>query len=63
MEPIKLECTFEERLTKKGDGSKYKVVVIKLSDKYEKLVFLSYPEQILLESYANEVTRPSDFLS
>lgn len=46
--PIK--ATLETRDKKDGSG-KYKVVVLRLSDKSEKLVFLSPAELELLELY------------
>lgn len=48
--PIK--ATLETRDKKDGTGQ-YKVVVLKLSDKSEKLVFLSAAELELLELYNN----------
>lgn len=41
------DATLEERTSKKGTS--YKVLVIKLSDNVEKLVFLSDAERELLE--------------
>lgn len=40
--------TVEERVSKKG--TKYKVLVIKLTDTYEKLVFLTNAELELLKA-------------
>ena len=49
MEPIKVECTYKEQLSK--DKTKtFKCLAIKLADNYEKIVFLTYPEQVLLEN-------------
>lgn len=45
-----LKCTLETRKKKDGSGE-YKVVVLKLSDKSEKLVFLSPAELELIELY------------
>lgn len=42
----RVECTLETRQSKKG--SDYKVLVIKLTPAYEKLVFLEQAEQELL---------------
>ena len=52
MEPIKLECTFEERVSKKDSSKKYKAIFIKISDNYEKMVLVSIPEVALIESKA-----------
>lgn len=41
-----VNCTLEERLSKKGNT--YKVLVIKLTPNYEKLVFLENAEIELL---------------
>lgn len=48
MEKIELKATLEERTSKKG--SNYQVLVIKLTDTYEKLVFLEKSEIELLKS-------------
>lgn len=53
MEPITLKCTYEERTSKKDDTKKYKAIFIKVNDKYEKMVLVSYPEQIMIESLAD----------
>lgn len=50
MEPIKLDCTYEERTSTKDTTKKYKCIIIKIADNYEKVVFLSVPEQALIES-------------
>lgn len=63
MEPIKLECTYEERKSKKDSSKTYKAIFIKLSENYEKVVMIEYPEQKLIELSANSVIRPDDFLS
>ena len=47
---MNIKCTLETRDKKDGSG-KYKVVVIKLSEKSEKLVFLSPAELELIELY------------
>lgn len=60
MEPIKLDCTYEERKSKKEDKL-YKAIVIRIGE-YEKLVMLSYPEQVLIESLAKVTYKPTDFL-
>lgn len=46
---MKLNCTLETRLSK--NGKEYQVVVIKLTDKSEKLVFLSPAELELLRVF------------
>jgi len=56
MEPIKLECTYEERVSKKDESKKYKAIFIRVNDKYEKMVLVSYPEQVMIESTAKETT-------
>ena len=48
-----IKATLETR-KKKDDSGEYKVVVIKISDKSEKLVFLSPSELELLELYNNK---------
>lgn len=53
MEPIKLDCVYEERTSK--EGKTYKAIIIKISDNYEKVVFLSVPEQALLEQNNKKV--------
>lgn len=63
MEAIKLDCTYEERVSKKDSSKKYKAIFIKINEHYEKLVLVSYPEQVMIESAANEVVKPTDFLS
>lgn len=50
LEAIKLDCTYEERTSTKDTTKKYKCLVIKFTDNYEKVVFLSVPEQALIES-------------
>lgn len=42
-----LKCSLEERTSQKGN--KYQVIVIKLTDKVEKLVFLDNAELELLK--------------
>lgn len=49
LKPIKIDCTFEERYSEKNKKD-YKALFVKLSDDYEKIIFLSVPEQKLLES-------------
>lgn len=44
---INLQCSLETRESKKG--STYQVIVIKLTDTYEKLVFLENAELELLK--------------
>lgn len=56
LETIKLDCTYEERTSKNDTTKKYKAVFIKLADNFEKCVFLSVPEQALVES-AHEVKK------
>lgn len=63
MEAIKLECTYEERVSKKDSSKKYKAIFIKINDRYEKMVLVSYPEQVMIESEASQVVKPSDFLN
>lgn len=53
MEPIKLDCTYEERTSTKDTNKKYKAIFIKISDKYEKVVFVTVPEQALIEQNKN----------
>ena len=66
MEPIKLDCTYEERTSKK-DGKLYKAIYIKLASNYERIVFPTVPEQVLLEqnylgnSQSSSSTSPYDF--
>lgn len=50
MEAIKLDCTYEERTSTKDNNKKYKAIFIKISDNYEKVVFVSVPEQALIEA-------------
>lgn len=47
---MEVNATLETRLKKDGSGT-YEVVVIKLSDRSEKLVFLKPPEMELLKLY------------
>lgn len=47
MEAIKLNATLEERESK--NGNKYSVIVVKLTDNYEKLVFLEKAEEELIK--------------
>lgn len=42
------KCTLEERISKKT-GNPYKCVVVKLTDSYEKVAFLTTPEAELLK--------------
>lgn len=49
------KCTLEERVSKKG--STYEVLVIKLTDKLEKLVFLDQAELELLKM-SNKSSNP-----
>lgn len=49
MEPIKVDCVYKEQLSK--DKTKtFKALHVKIGEDYEKIVFLSVPEQKLLES-------------
>lgn len=50
MEAIQLHCTYEERTSKKDGTTKYKCLVIKLADNYEKVIFLTIPEIALIEN-------------
>ena len=50
LEPIKLDCTYEERTSTKDSTKKYKAIFIKIADNYEKVVFVSVPEQALIEN-------------
>ena len=63
MEPIKLDCTYEERTSTKDTSKKYKAVIVKIAPNYEKVVFLTIPEQALLEQNAvvTSSTSPYDF--
>lgn len=57
---MKVNATLETR--KKRDGSgEYKVIVIKLSEKSEKLVFLTPSEQELLELTYNSKNNDFDW--
>lgn len=60
MEPIKLDCTYEERTSSKDTTKKYKAIYIKIADNYEKVVFLSVPEQALIEQNYKS-SSPYDF--
>lgn len=46
---MKVNCTLEERTSK--EGNKFTCVVIKLSENYEKLVFLDRAEIELLKIF------------
>lgn len=50
LETIKLDCTYEERYSKKDATKKFKAIFVKLSPNFEKCVLLSVPEQALIES-------------
>ena len=50
LEAIKLNCTYEERTSTKDSSKKYKAIFIKIADNYEKVVFVSVPEQALIEN-------------
>lgn len=52
-----VNATLEERESKKG--SKYQVLVIKLTDSYEKLVFLDQAEVELLKLQPSSNSKPS----
>lgn len=60
LEPIKLNCTYEERTSTKDTSKKYKAIFVKLADNYEKVVFLTVPEQVLVENN-NSSSSPYDF--
>lgn len=45
---MKVDCTLETRVSEKK-GTEYKVLVIRLTPTYEKLVFLDKAEQELLK--------------
>lgn len=47
-----IKCTLETRISKKGTN--YKVLVLKLTDTYEKLVFLEKAELELLNTNKNK---------
>ena len=47
-----LRCSLETRTSKKK-GSEYQVIVIKLTDTYEKLVFLEKAEIELIKASSN----------
>lgn len=60
LEPIKVDCVYKEQLSK--DKSKtYKCLVIKIADDYEKIVFLTVPEQKYLEKSYSETSSPYDY--
>lgn len=63
MEPITLRCTYEERTSKKDESKKYKAIFIKVNDRYEKMVLVSYPEQVMIENEAESTIKPMDFLN
>ncbi len=46
---MEVKCTLETRQSKKGND--YQVLVVKLTDSYEKLVFLEPAEVELLKCY------------
>lgn len=60
LKPIKLDCTYEERYSEKNKKN-YKAIFLKLSDDYEKIIFLSVPETKLLESSYKEQNDVVDF--
>ena len=60
MEPIKLDCTYEERKSEKT-GNMYKAIFIKLAPNYEKVVFIKYPEQVLIEQNAKTTENHIEF--
>lgn len=49
MEAKKLEATLEERLSSKS-GKNYQCIVLKLTDSYEKVIFLEKAELELLKA-------------
>lgn len=56
----KLTCHTEERTSK--EGIKYEVLILKLTDDYEKEVLLSRAERQLLKLANNKSTNMPDFL-
>ena len=54
METIKLDCTYEERISKKDNTKRYKAIFVKLSPNFEKMILLSVPEMALIESSHKE---------
>ena len=54
METIKLDCTYEERVSKKDNTKHYKAIFVKLSPNFEKMILLSVPEMALIESSHKE---------
>lgn len=60
MEPIKLDCTYEERKSEKT-GNIYKAIFIKITPKYEKVVLIKYPEQVLIEQVSETTIKPNEF--
>ena len=65
MEPIKLDCTYEERTSHKKDkqGVTFKAIIIKFPNGYERIVFPTAPEQYLIEHYdsSKSASSPYDF--
>ena len=59
MNKLKVDCTFEERVSK--EGKTYKALFIKIADNYEKVIFLNVPEVALLENYYENKTDTVDF--
>lgn len=57
---MKLDATLETRKKKDGTGE-YDVVVIKLSEHSEKLVFLSPAEIELVKLHNKQTSKDSDF--
>ena len=49
---IQVPCTLEERISK--SGTPYFVLIVKLTDKYEKRVFLDSAELELIKLKANK---------
>lgn len=56
----KLSCHTEERISK--EGVKYEVLILKLTDDYEKEVLLSRAERQLLKLSNDKSTSMPDFL-
>ena len=54
METIKLDCTYEERISKKDNTKRYTALFVKLSPNFEKVIYLSVPEKALVESSHKE---------
>lgn len=53
MEPIKLDCTLEERISSKS-GKPYKAIFIKLTPNLEKMVMPEKAETEVISMYYNQ---------